>query len=73
MSLEGKYGKIRWKQETGNLARWPPLVMRPFVGGNGLLLERVGSKGKARVREWKQGVSKEHAISYLHKRELTEE
>jgi hypothetical protein len=47
--------------------------MRPFVGGDGLLLERVGDKGKARVQEWKQGVSKEHAISYLHKSELAEE
>jgi hypothetical protein len=32
MSLEGKYGKIRSKQETRNLARLPPLVMRPFCG-----------------------------------------
>jgi hypothetical protein len=79
MLLPHVIGRQVWKNqvETGNQISSKVATTSdgwgPFVSGNGLLLERVGGKGKARVREWKQGVSKEHAISYLHKRELAEE
>jgi hypothetical protein len=63
MSLEGKYEKIRWKQETGNLARWPPLVMRPW------------NVWAAKAKHESENGNREYpnAISYLHKRELAEE